>query len=153
MWDHTHQQIAHLFATRTLEILEYMRTDTHWRQYGIVIGTPVVELDLTDTDAKGVDMPADRIRLGPDQCAQPLAVLQDNQSVLEKVKEREGADYERAKRGFAQGLVYSGAWPRLTAQAESLDEDSGTGRWAAEGSRIPRLPQDTLRARQLPLDP
>ena len=67
--------------------------------------TSLVEIGLRDLDAKGVDTLADRHRLNPDQCAQLLVVRQDNQSVLQKVREREEADIEHAQTEVARAMA------------------------------------------------
>ena len=121
VWDSTNQQIAHLHATHALEILKYMDADTHWGQYGFGIGTPVVEIDVRDPDAKGVDTLSDRITLNPDQCAQLRAVLQDNQSLLERVKEREEVDSARALSELAPVIVDS--YLRRRAEEEAACPD------------------------------
>ena len=124
LWDSTHQQIAHLSATYALEILEYMSTDTHGRHYGFVIGTPVIEIDLRDPDAKGIETLSDRITLAPEWCAHLLAALRDNQSMLAKVGEREVADFEQAKRGFIRDLVRWEEW--TSALREAILPGEGT---------------------------
>ena len=66
VWGSITQQIAHLFAINTLEIHQSMRNDSRSRRSGLVIGTPVSDIDLRDPDAKGVGTLAGRITLAPE---------------------------------------------------------------------------------------
>lgn len=92
LWDHTQQLVTHLDAAYALDLLDHLRTETAWRQAGLVVGTPAHEIRLDDPAVDAQWILVDKVSLDPDQCRGLLDVLTDHERILGEMKERDAKD-------------------------------------------------------------
>ena len=105
LWDHQSREITRLTATQTLSLLSYLRSTDDWRQGGLVVGEPSVQVFPDDPEPKLKYALAHEMTLSPEQAQGIFELLESYEAELQVMSKIEESGYQQKQSQFLNLLA------------------------------------------------
>lgn len=105
LWDHQSREITRLAATQTLSLLSYMRSTDDWRQEGLVVGEPSVQVFPDDPKPNLMYTLAHEMTLSPEQAQGVFELPENNEAELQVMSRIEKSGYQQKQNQFLNLLA------------------------------------------------
>ena len=96
LWEYDSRVILRLSATKALDLLDHLYAEDAWKEDGIVLGEPVTRLVVGEPEQKPEKVLINQILLSPSRSGSLLRLLERNKARLEKLREEEAKERNRA---------------------------------------------------------
>ena len=96
LWDHESHQVTRLKATQALWVLNHLRTNDDWKQCGITVGEPVMQIWLDDPERKAERVLGSQMDLDPIQVQELFDLLEGSEALLKEISEQEEKERRQA---------------------------------------------------------